>query len=78
MSDNKKTTESEVVEKSVVAQKEEQILAFWDEHKIFKQTVERDAPNGDFVFYDRLQPDCHTMVTSSVEPSKTPSHDTRR
>jgi len=52
MSDNKKTTESEVVEKSVVAQKEEQILAFWDEHKIFKQTVERDAPNGDFVFYD--------------------------
>lgn len=41
--------------KSDVALREEAILAFWNEHNIFKKTVETpagNAPVGDFVFYD--------------------------
>lgn len=35
-----------------VAEKEREILAYWKEQKIFKKSVEKDAPRGDFVFYD--------------------------
>ncbi len=40
------------VEKSDLAKKEEEILKFWQEKKIFEETVNRPAPAGDFVFYD--------------------------
>ncbi len=40
------------VQKSLVAQKEEEILAFWQKNNIFKKTIEKPAPKGDFVFYD--------------------------
>lgn len=40
------------VEKSEVALREEAVQAFWAEHDVFKKSVEKDAPNGDFVFYD--------------------------
>ncbi len=43
---------AENVDKSAVAKREEEILAFWNEHKIFEKSVERDAPNGEYVFYD--------------------------
>tara|TARA_B100000745_G_scaffold97289_1_gene61808 strand:- start:4106 stop:7723 length:3618 start_codon:yes stop_codon:yes gene_type:complete len=39
-------------QKSEVALREEAMLAFWEEHDIFNKSVEKDAPNGDFVFYD--------------------------
>jgi isoleucyl-tRNA synthetase len=39
-------------EKSERAQREEDILAFWQENKIFEKTLEKEAPKGDFVFYD--------------------------
>lgn len=39
-------------EVSEVAKREEAILAFWREHDIFNKSLEKDAPNGDFVFYD--------------------------
>jgi isoleucyl-tRNA synthetase len=42
-------------EKGDVALREEEVLAFWNEHSIFKKTVETPAGNtpvGDFVFYD--------------------------
>jgi isoleucyl-tRNA synthetase len=39
-------------EKSPLAQKEEQILKFWEENKIFKKSLEKESPEGDFVFYD--------------------------
>lgn len=48
----------EVVEtnqKSEVALREEAVLAFWNEHDIFKKSLETPAgslPIGDFVFYD--------------------------
>ncbi len=38
--------------KSPLAEKEEQILKFWEDNKIFKKSVEKEAPEGDFVFYD--------------------------
>ena len=43
------------VEKSDVALREEAMLAFWQEHDIFKKSLETpagDEPVGDFVFYD--------------------------
>lgn len=47
-----KKQEGTPLEKSDVARREEEILAFWNEHDIFNKSVEKDAPNGDFVFYD--------------------------
>lgn len=52
MSDTHNTMQKEQTEKSEVALREEAVLAFWNEHDIFKKTLEKDAPNGDFVFYD--------------------------
>lgn len=38
--------------KSDRAKREEEILAFWKENKIFEKTLEKKAPKGDFVFYE--------------------------
>ncbi len=39
-------------QKSPLVQREEQILRFWNEQGIFKKSLEKEAPKGDFVFYD--------------------------
>jgi isoleucyl-tRNA synthetase len=39
-------------EKSLIAQREAEILSFWKENKIFKKTIEKPAPRGEFVFFD--------------------------
>src|SRR3989344_4949072 len=39
-------------EKSDAAKREEQILVFWNEQKIFEKSLEKPAPNGEYVFYD--------------------------
>ena len=42
-------------EKSEVALREEAIQRFWEEHDVFKQSLEKPGggePNGDYVFYD--------------------------
>lgn len=31
---------------------EEQVLDFWDGNKIFKKTLDKDSPKGDYIFYD--------------------------
>lgn len=49
---NTKTDVAPEVQKSDVALREEAILDFWREHDIFKKTLEKDAPNGDYIFYD--------------------------
>ncbi len=49
---NTKTQENHTPEKSDVALREEAVLQFWNEHDIFNKTLQKDAPNGDFVFYD--------------------------
>lgn len=41
-----------VVEKSDIAKREEEILEFWNAEGIFKKTIEKDAPRGEFTFYD--------------------------
>ncbi len=41
-----------MAEKSERAQREEKILQFWKEHKIFEKTLEKDSPKGDFIFYE--------------------------
>lgn len=43
---------SEKKEKGAIAQNEEEVLAFWNDNDIFKKSVEKDAPEGDYVFYD--------------------------
>ena len=35
-----------------IAEKEEKILKFWQDNKIFEKTLEKKAPRGEFVFYD--------------------------
>lgn len=52
----KKDNKSEIVKTTptnkTTAEKEEEVLRFWQENKIFEKTIEKDAPNGNFVFYD--------------------------
>lgn len=38
--------------KSEVALREEEILRFWQEHDIFNKSLKKEAPKGDYVFYD--------------------------
>lgn len=40
------------VEKSDVALREESIQAFWEAHDIFHKTLQKEAPQGEFIFYD--------------------------
>lgn len=40
---------SEVSEQS---KREEEILAFWNEHDIFQKTLKKESPQGEFIFYD--------------------------
>ncbi len=39
-------------QKSDTAQKEEEVLKFWKENKIFEQSLNKPAPKGEFVFYE--------------------------
>lgn len=39
-------------DKSEAAKKEEEILEFWKENNIFEKTLRKDAPEGEFVFYE--------------------------
>jgi len=67
MSENKKSAKSNHASastpapiKPVAAQapanpfvaREEAILKFWDEAEIFKQSLKKDAPNGNFIFFE--------------------------
>ena len=38
--------------KSQFAEKEEQTLKFWQDNKIFEKTLTKEAPKGEYVFYD--------------------------
>lgn len=38
--------------KSAVALREEAILEYWKDNKIFEKSLEKEAPQGDYVFYD--------------------------
>ncbi len=34
------------------AKREEEVLAFWNKHKIFEKSLAKPSPNGQFIFYD--------------------------
>jgi len=39
-------------ERSGVAKKEEEILAFWERERIFQKSLAKKSPKGDFIFYE--------------------------
>jgi isoleucyl-tRNA synthetase len=39
-------------DKTDIAKREEEMLAFWQENDIFKKSVEKESPKGTFTFYD--------------------------
>ncbi len=43
---------AEKPQKSATALREEETLAFWKERKIFEKSLEKEAPHGDYIFYD--------------------------
>ena len=43
---------SESFEQSEAAKREEEVLAFWKEQRIFEKSLEKPAPKGDFIFYE--------------------------
>jgi isoleucyl-tRNA synthetase len=43
---------SENLTKSAVAQQEEKVLVFWDRAKSFEKSLAKEAPKGEYVFYD--------------------------
>jgi len=43
---------SDESKKSDAAEREEEILSFWNEREIFGKSLSKDAPNGEYVFYD--------------------------
>ena len=43
---------AEKTQKSDIARREEEILAFWKERGIFKKSLEKPSPKGEFVFYE--------------------------
>ena len=40
------------MEKSEVAKKEEALLSWWKQERVFERSLEKPAPKGDFVFYE--------------------------
>jgi isoleucyl-tRNA synthetase len=42
----------DALQKTPAALREEAVMAFWDEHNVFEQTLKKEAPQGNFVFYD--------------------------
>jgi len=52
MAGHQTATSGKNLSKSQTALIEEKVLNFWQENNLFKQTLEKDAPKGDFVFYD--------------------------
>ncbi|MBX4181596.1 class I tRNA ligase family protein [Candidatus Parcubacteria bacterium] len=41
-----------MAEKSERVEREEEVLRFWQDNKIFEKSLEKKAPKGEFVFYD--------------------------
>ena len=40
------------MEKSEIAKREEETLAFWAKERIFEKSLEKNAPKGEFTFYE--------------------------
>jgi isoleucyl-tRNA synthetase len=58
--------------KSEIALREEKVLEFWRENKIFEKSLDKKSPEGEFVFYDgpvtaNSKPVLHTMTPFSFK-----------
>ncbi|MFA6269613.1 MAG: class I tRNA ligase family protein [Candidatus Paceibacterota bacterium] len=51
MAEENKNTK-EITGKAKIAEREEEILKFWQDNKIFEKSLEKPSPKGEFVFYD--------------------------
>ncbi|MBU6390543.1 class I tRNA ligase family protein, partial [Patescibacteria group bacterium] len=40
------------VKKTSISEREEKILKFWQENKIFEKSLAKPAPKGNFIFYE--------------------------
>ena len=65
-------TDETIPEKSPIAQKEEETLAFWESEQIFKKTLDKEAPEGEFVFYEgpptaNGRPGIHHLISRSFK-----------
>jgi isoleucyl-tRNA synthetase len=40
------------MEKNDIAKREEKILKFWQENRIFEKSLEKESPQGNFIFYE--------------------------
>lgn len=49
---NSSMKENEETKKSNQAEREEKILAFWQQEGMFQKSLQKDAPKGNYVFYD--------------------------
>ncbi len=45
-------TSQNQIQPSAVAQKEQEILEFWESQQIFKKSLDKKSPKGEFTFYD--------------------------
>jgi len=54
--------------KSDAAIREEKVLEFWNENKIFEKSLEKKSPNGEFVFYDGPVTSNSAPVLHTMEP----------
>lgn len=52
MNKSKEQKAKKVAVKSKIAEREEEILQFWQEKEIFKKSLEKDSSNGEYIFYD--------------------------
>src|SRR3989338_7882933 len=52
MANKEVKTEKTKAEKTDTAIREEEVLQFWKEKGIFQKSLQKDAPQGEFVFYD--------------------------
>ena len=50
--EDKNSENKENIAKNEIAQREEEILKFLEENQIFKKSDEKDAPNGEYIFYE--------------------------
>ncbi len=46
------SVEGGVGAQSPISAREEEVFAFWRENRIFEKSLEKPAPNGEFIFYD--------------------------
>ncbi|MBT3730056.1 class I tRNA ligase family protein [bacterium] len=50
--EEKNSENKENIEKNEIAEKEEEILKFWEDNGIFKKSDQKEAPNGEYIFYE--------------------------